>query len=140
MDGAAEANKRKLIYSEADFSVAEWMLDRILQVYAGFKRPNLKTWANDIRLMRDYDDRDLDDIREVFAWANADSFWSMNILSPAKLRKHFDRLCIQRNRSTRVNSNGIDKRSTSAAERVRAANERRRAESARLIDTDDNDP
>jgi len=47
------------------------------------------TWANTIRLMRKRNKHSLEDIRAVFVWANGDSFWRANILSPDKLRKQF---------------------------------------------------
>ena len=46
---------------------------------------------------RRQDERTDADIRAVFGWANVDSFWQSNILSPAKLRKQFDQLNLKRN-------------------------------------------
>ena len=64
------------------------------------KKPNIEKWASEIRLMHEQDKRDLKTIREVFIWANSDSFWRANILSPAKLREKFDQLTIQRGAKT----------------------------------------
>jgi hypothetical protein len=38
------------------------------------------------------DGRTPERIEAVIEWSQRDPFWSMNILSPASLRKHFDRL------------------------------------------------
>lgn len=82
-------------YSDEDFSFGEKMLESILDIHPSFKKPNLAKWANEIRLIREKDQRSLEDLQKVFIWANADSFWRANILSPAKLRKQFDTIKIQ---------------------------------------------
>ena len=61
------------------------------------KKPNMDTWANTIRLMRESDKRTHKDICRVFSWANQDQFWSTNVLSPASLRKNYDKLSIKAN-------------------------------------------
>lgn len=83
-------------YSDDDFSLAEFMFAKILEINREAKKPNLEKWAGEIRLMRERDRRTLEDIRAVFLWANADTFWRANILSPNKLREQFDRLTIAR--------------------------------------------
>jgi hypothetical protein len=42
--------------------------------------------------MRESDGLTHQDISDVFTWANNDSFWSVNILSIAKLRTQFAQL------------------------------------------------
>jgi len=56
---------------------------------------NLDSWANDIRMFREIDGFSLEEIFEIFLFANAHSFWKKNILSPAKLRKNKDTLIIE---------------------------------------------
>jgi len=85
----------KYKYESRDLACANWMLGQIRFIAASFKRPNLHAWANDIRLMREQDQRSYDEIFQVFTWANKHEFWCFNILSPAKLRKQFDVLTIQ---------------------------------------------
>lgn len=59
----------------------------------GTRRPNVtQTWARDIDRAHRLDERGWREIEAVIRWCQSDHFWSMNILSPAKLRKHFDRL------------------------------------------------
>lgn len=85
----------KLRFATEDREFAEWMLARIRDIEPGTRQPNLDAWANDIRLTRERDSRTLDDLRAVFTWANADSFWRANVLCPATLRKQFDSLKIK---------------------------------------------
>lgn len=79
-------------YSERDFKAAGYFLETILTDQPDFKSPNLDKWADDIRLMRERDNRTYDDIHKVWKWARNNSFWKKNILSPAKFRDKFDQL------------------------------------------------
>ena len=45
------------------------------------------------------------DIVAVFTWGNRERFWKSRLLSPAKLRKHWDTVSAQRN-SAKENGNG----------------------------------
>ena len=56
------------------------------------KEPNLESWANTARLLNETDKADLNDVWKVFQWANADNFWSVNILSLSKLRDKYPEL------------------------------------------------
>jgi len=47
--------------------------------------------------MREKDNRELKEIKDVIDWCQADPFWQGNILSPKKLREKFDQLTIQMN-------------------------------------------
>lgn len=106
--------------SPGDVFVSEHFFQLIQALNPKHKTPNFKAWANDIRLMRERDGRTLDEIRELFQWANDDPFWKTNILSPATLRKQWDKLVIQRNnRRPNATHQRVD---TSAPGRVRAAN------------------
>lgn len=61
----------------------------------------LKKWAKDIDLAIRRDDRSEDDLRAVIDWAHADDprgFWRPNLMSGAKLRKHFDTIMLQRHK------------------------------------------
>lgn len=107
-----------------DVLLAEHFFQLIQVLNPKHKPPNFKSWANDIRLMRERDNRTLAEIRELFQWANNDPFWKTNILSPATLRKQWDKLVIQRDNRR---PNGPHQRAdTSAPGRVRAANGIRR--------------
>ena len=65
---------------------------RIINATVKTKQPNMSAWANEIRKIDEIDKIPIDNILKVFKAANKDDFWSMNIRSPQKLRKHWDRL------------------------------------------------
>ena len=91
------AKARKNVFSDDDLMAAEWILGLIRKLNPSFKEPKIESWANDIRLMRERDNRTHKDICELFKWANQDRFWSVNILSPATLRAKWDQLSMKRN-------------------------------------------
>jgi len=51
--------------------------------------------------MRERDNLTHDEMAKVFTWANSDSFWSSNILSPSKLRKQWNSLSAKANQQTK---------------------------------------
>jgi len=86
-----KAQKRKHGTPE-DRADAEWMFGLIRVVVPSAREPNYDTWGNDVRLMREQDKRTRQQIVDLFRWANADSFWRTNILSPEKLREKWTSL------------------------------------------------
>lgn len=60
------------------------------------KQPNLKAWAQSIDRILRIDKCDPEEVRELMLWVIGDEFWHKNILSPDKLRKHYDRLLIEK--------------------------------------------
>jgi hypothetical protein len=94
----------KLRFDEADMGTARWMFSLIQRDLPNERAPNFEKWANEIRLMREHDQRTPEAIRDVFAWANGDGFWKSNVLSPAKLREKFSKLILQM--KERKNGNG----------------------------------
>ena len=84
-------------FSDEDMRLAVWMLDLILVMDPKRKKPNLDKWADVFRLMRTVDGLSHREIAEIFKWANGDSFWCKNILSPAKLREKMSDLRIKMN-------------------------------------------
>ncbi len=84
-----------------DEKTCRWIYKKILTVNASAKEPNWADWANVIRLMRQQQALSHKDICEVFLWANHDSFWCSNILSPAALRKQWGTLAVQKNQPNR---------------------------------------
>lgn len=62
----------------------------------GVKRPNVTDkWFADIDRLQRIDGYSYEQIERVIRWAQADSFWQANILSPGKLRKQFSQLQIK---------------------------------------------
>ncbi len=87
-----KVKKKVVSFSPEDHATGEKIL-AILQKYAPrLRQPNLDSWADTIRLMREQDKLTHHSILDVFKWANKDSFWAANILSPTKLRKQWDKL------------------------------------------------
>lgn len=90
------AKGKKYSYSDDDLKAAEWIFSLIKNLNPNFKNRQMAPWANEIRLMRERDKRTHREICELFRWANQDSFWSANILSPVKLREKWDQLVMKR--------------------------------------------
>lgn len=80
-----------------DLKAAQWIFQLITRISPSAKTPNWSGWANDVRLMREQDNRTHADICQMFKFANQDSFWKSNILSPAKLREKWTQLEAKRN-------------------------------------------
>jgi hypothetical protein len=107
--------RSKFKFTDEDLRFAGEMFNRVLVVTPSAKKPNLENWANTIRLMRESDNRDHSTMWAVFDWANRDSFWCSNILSPDKLRKQFDKLQVKKN-ETNQPRNATTGRKLSAVE------------------------
>ncbi len=71
------------------------LFERIKTRNPKHKKPNLQSWAEDVRKTIELDDRTNDEYLQVLEWSQRDLFWQTNILSPAKLRKQFDTLTLQ---------------------------------------------
>ncbi|OOH89514.1 hypothetical protein BMT54_06375 [Pasteurellaceae bacterium 15-036681] len=89
-------------FSDDDFKTAQWILNVLLKFKPNIKKPNLESWANDVRLMREQDKRTHREICELFKWAHNDNFWRANILSVGKLREQWDQLEIRRDSSAQT--------------------------------------
>ena len=105
LDAADRATKAKAPRAprqanDDDEKCARWLYGAILNTAPKFKEPNFKAWANEVRLMRERDDCTHREMCELLQWAHTIPFWRGNILSPAKLRKHWVRLTIQRETAT----------------------------------------
>lgn len=96
--------------TEEDDRASRWIYEKVCVVDASAKEPNWADWANVVRLMRQQDNRTHKEICELFLWANRDSFWCSNILSPAALRKKWGTLSAQMgkpNRSQRPSADPV---------------------------------
>ena len=88
--------KKNLRWENGDLETAESIYNLLLALNPKHKKPSMETWANTIRLMRESDGHTHFDIMDLFRFANSDSFWKSNILSPAKLREKWDVLTIRK--------------------------------------------
>jgi phage replication O-like protein O len=82
-------------FTNDDLKAAEYIFSKIIQLKPNFKKPNLNSWADQVRLLRERDKKTHREICELFRWANNDGFWQSNILSPKKLREKWDELEIK---------------------------------------------
>ncbi|PRT35457.1 phage replisome organizer N-terminal domain-containing protein [Bacillus wiedmannii] len=92
-------------FETCDTNGAKYLFEKIKGNNPKQKEPNFDTWSNDFRLMREKDNRELQEIKDVIDWCQADPFWQGNILSPKKLREKFDQLTIQMNSKKGAKSN-----------------------------------
>lgn len=93
-----------------DLIAAKWIFSAVLTVSPTAKEPSWTSWANTIRLMRVQDKRTHKEICSLFKWANKDTFWSSNVLSPGKLREKWDTLAAKsiQKQSTPAGRGSID--------------------------------
>ncbi|EOZ7549525.1 replication protein [Enterobacter hormaechei] len=83
--------------SAEDLKTAQWISARVKQINPTCKAPDMTSWSNTVRLMRQIDNRSHQGICELYDWASKHHFWQTNILSPESLRKQWDKLTMQRN-------------------------------------------
>ncbi|EOO65809.1 hypothetical protein IKE_03394 [Bacillus cereus VD196] len=100
-------NKKKYCrkLQTCDVNAAKYLFEKIKSNNPKQKEPNFNSWSNDFRLMREKDHRELQEMKDVIDWCQADSFWQGNILSPKKLREKFDQLTIQMNNARKGEKN-----------------------------------
>ncbi len=85
--------QKKTFPSDSDeFRLSELLFQEIKANKPDYKEPNFQSWAKDFDFMIRRDKRTPERIEAVIKWAQNDSFWKSNILSPGKLRKQFDAL------------------------------------------------
>jgi len=90
-----EKKEKKYSPHSDEWKLSALLLDGILERKPDFRRPEIPRWAQDMDGMIRLDGRSPERIEAVIRWCARDPFWSHNILSVAKLRKHFDRLELQ---------------------------------------------
>jgi hypothetical protein len=96
-DKKDKQDKQEKKYSPADLKAAREIFAMIRNLNPDHKEPSFPGWADDIRKLREIDHRTYQGIIDLFRWANNDSFWKTNILSPAKLREKWDQLTVKKN-------------------------------------------
>lgn len=82
--------------SAEDLKTAQWISARVKQINPTCKAPDMTSWSNTVRLMRQIDNRSHQDICALYDWVSKHHFWQTNILSPESLRKQWDKLTMQR--------------------------------------------
>lgn len=79
-------------FSDEDKKCAEWLAGKLKEFIPDCKAPNINSWAEHVRKMRDLDNRDHKDICHLWLWCRKDSFEAANVQSPSKLRERYDSL------------------------------------------------
>jgi hypothetical protein len=72
-------------------------LTKLKERNPGFKKPNESKWLKEFELLLRVDKRDLEEAKKLIEWAATHEFWKSNCLSPANLRKSYDRMLMQMN-------------------------------------------
>lgn len=113
-DGAPKKMIKKKEYDldSKEYRCALKLQEEILKNKPNFKKTNLQKWADTFRLIHERDKREWTEIGEMILYATQDDFWKANILSPDKLRKHFDLLEAQRERDSKPRRKQVFQRET----------------------------
>lgn len=83
-------------HAQEDEDCANWLFSELQKRKPDAAAPNIAAWADHVRLMRERDGRTHKQIAGLFRWSQGHSFWHLNIRSPDKLRKQWDRLMDER--------------------------------------------
>lgn len=98
---------------EPDFSQEVVTLCNLLadlMVENGVKRPTVSgKWLADMDKLNRLDEKTFQQIEAAIRWSQADSFWSSNIHSPAALRKQYDKMRLQAQRTRTTNGVNVVK-------------------------------
>ena len=94
-----ENTERTMVkFTEDDMKIAK-KLDELMEKNNPTRKvPSpaiLKSWANDVRLMREIDKRTHKQIESRIEFSQQDHLWCQNILSMKKLRKQYDQLTMR---------------------------------------------
>jgi len=87
---------------------AERLADLLADLIAdnGSRRPAVtSTWVRDLERLIRIDGRTAEQVEAAIRWCQQDEFWRANVLSPAKLRKQYDRMRLQAKRAIRAAEN-----------------------------------
>ena len=82
-----------------EYTLAAYMLQKILQLNATFKMPNMQKWASSMDKIMRIDQRPYEEIKAVIDYVYS-SWWKDKVLSPDKLREKYDTLNMQRPRQS----------------------------------------
>ena len=91
----SSTSRSKLKFETHHLKLAELLYKQIQNNSPNHKEPDLEKWANEFRLIMERDEREGKEIQNLIIKTQKDDFWKKNILSPSKLRKHYDRLVIE---------------------------------------------
>lgn len=94
--GKDKLGKDKNFSSDSDeYRLSTYLWKYIKKNNEQAKEPKLENWAKTFDLMIRIDKRAVDDIKKRIVFSQQNDFWYKNILSPDKLRKHYETLTLQ---------------------------------------------
>jgi len=95
-----ETIQKKIYMSDSDeIRLSTYLFKYIERNNPNAKKPNFNTWAKTFDLMLRVDKRPLEEIKELIRWCQKDVFWFKVILSPGNMKKHYDRMALEKNKA-----------------------------------------
>lgn len=97
-EDSQHSRKREYADDSPEMIEAVYLWEKIKGNNPEHRKPNLQSWADDIRKMNQLDHRPFEKIHKMIDWCQLDTFWQTNILSASKLRSKYDTMAAQANR------------------------------------------
>ena len=95
--GKASLGKiNKAFLSDSDeYRLASYIWNYIKKNNEEAKEPNFQKWSKTFDLMIRVDNRSIESIKKTIIFSQNSEFWYKNVLSPDKLRRHYETLILQ---------------------------------------------
>jgi len=129
LDTRTRETSEKFSDGDPAYELSKYLLGRVIEHQPTHqfakKPPNLQTWSEEADRMHRIDQRDWREAANVLKWVfdhsipDGDFDWRDNVQSPAKLRKHYDRLASQIKKAHNYANGRKQTRGDRAAEMVR---------------------
>lgn len=97
-EDSQQSRKREYADDSPEMIEAVYLWEKIKGNNPEHRKPNLQSWADDVRKMHELDHRQFEKIHKMIDWCQLDAFWQTNILSASKLRSKYDTMAAQANR------------------------------------------
>ena len=98
-EDSQHSRKREYADDSPELIEATYLWEKIKGNNPEHRKPDLQSWADDIRKMNQLDHRPFEKIHKMIDWCQIDAFWQTNILSASKLRSKYDTMAAQANRT-----------------------------------------
>lgn len=82
-------------FTPDDMKCADYIFQKMRGIDSNFKVNNLDDWANEVRLIREVDNRDHKEICSIFNYSQSSDHYKKFIITPKALRVHFSEIVIQ---------------------------------------------
>ncbi|MBX4266583.1 phage replication initiation protein [Clostridium estertheticum] len=90
------AKKSKTFLSDSDeYRLSTYLFNFIKKNNVQAKEPNMQKWSKGFDSILRLDNRNIEDIKKIIVFSQKNEFWYKNILSPEKLRIHFEKLLLE---------------------------------------------